>query len=139
VAGIRVSPKYGVNPAIPHCWVCSEAKNEVILAGRLNNDAEAPRGAVWDKVPCDRCKKVMETGIFMIECRDGEEGDNPYRTGRLWALTEEAFKRIFQGMARDESLKKRVCFIEESTAKAIGLHDHIPENPEDTLDGIAGR
>ena len=43
--GIRLSPKHGVNPAVPLCFLCGQAKNEIVLAGRLPGDVEAPRAA----------------------------------------------------------------------------------------------
>ncbi len=48
---ITLSERYGVNPAIPVCYFCNEEKAEIILAGRLPQDREAPRHAVWDKKP----------------------------------------------------------------------------------------
>ena len=50
---IRLSKKYGLNPAIPHCFYCNEAKKEVILAGAFGGGKEAPRAAVWDLLPSD--------------------------------------------------------------------------------------
>lgn len=39
---IRLSPKHGLNPSISVCFFCGEDKNEIILPGKLEGDAEAP-------------------------------------------------------------------------------------------------
>ena len=83
MSGIKLSPKYGLNCAIPLCFFCNKAKNEILLPGRLPGDVEAPRNAVWDKKPCQECAGYMQQGIILISVKDGESGagDNPYRTG----------------------------------------------------------
>lgn len=116
---MRLSEKHGVNCTIPHCFFCGEAKNELILAGRLPHDAEAPKGKVWDKNPCDKCKGHMEQGIILISVKNGEEGDNPYRTGGWVVIREEAFSRIFNGC--DAAIKKRVAFVPDEVWDKIGL------------------
>jgi hypothetical protein len=51
---------------------------------------------MWDVHPCDGCQKILnDGGHFIIETRDGESGDNPYRTGRYLAVTHEAAERLF--------------------------------------------
>lgn len=122
--GILLSTKHGVNPAIPRCYFCGNEKNEIILAGRLSNDAEAPKNAVWDFAPCDECKKLMEQGIILISVKDGQSGDNPYRTGGWIVLKEDAFKRIFKNS--DEAVKKRCAFLEDSAWDTIGLPRMVP-------------
>lgn len=51
---------------------------------------------------CPECSKAIAMGgIFFIECRDGEQGNsNPYRTGRLIAVREEAVKQMFNKYER---------------------------------------
>lgn len=116
---MRLSPKHGVNPTIPHCFLCGEAKNEIILAGHLKGDAEAPKNMVWDKEPCDKCKEHMEMGIILISVRNGESGENPYRTGGWIVLKEEAFRRIFNGC--DDVLEKRMAFVPDEVWDKIGF------------------
>jgi hypothetical protein len=69
---MRISKKHGVNPAIPLCFFCGEDKNELILAGAMKGDAEAPSGTVWDMNPCDECQNFMEQGVILISVMDGE-------------------------------------------------------------------
>lgn len=58
--------------------------------------AEAPHKVCLGNI-CDDCKKVIEDGgIFFIEVRDGESGNNPYRTGRIIAVKESAIKNILK-------------------------------------------
>lgn len=112
---IRISQKYGVNPAIPVCFFCTEPKNELILAGRLPNDEEAPQNAVWDMEPCDKCKSFMEQGIILVSVKNGEKGNNPYRTGG-WVVVKEG---IFNEDCK--ARKTRFAFIEDEEWDAIGL------------------
>lgn len=69
---LQLSQEHGVNPAIPKCFYCMKDKNELILAGRLKDDAEAPQGMVWDMNPCQECEELMAQGIILISVRDGE-------------------------------------------------------------------
>ena len=121
--GIRLSKKYGVNPAIPVCFFCGKEKNQLILAGRLGvKDEEAPKHKVWDMEPCDECKKLMEMGIMLISIRDGETEPNPYRTGQMCVVKEEAAKRMFPN--NGEVLKMRMAFVEDNVWNLIGLPVH---------------
>ncbi len=58
-AGIKVSPKHGVNPTIPICFWCGEEKGEIALLGKLPGDAEAPRNMVLDYEPSGRTKMAV--------------------------------------------------------------------------------
>ena len=116
---IQLSKKYGVNPSIPVCYFCNQEKNELILAGRMKEDAEAPRKAVWNMIPCDKCKEFMKQGIILISVKDGEGGRNPYRTGGWVVVKEEAAKRMFGETNR--ILETRVGFLEDTAWDTIGL------------------
>jgi hypothetical protein len=115
---IRLHPKFGVNPTILQCFLCGEDKNELALLG-AGYKGEAPKHMCINKEPCDKCKGYMEQGVILIGVKDGESGDNPFRTGRFCVIRDEAVKR----MLKDSSapLKSRVAFIEESTWVALGL------------------
>ena len=62
---IRLSEQHGVNPSVGKCFFCNEDK-EVVLLGRLPGDQEAPRSAVYNKEPCEKCKGYMELGVVLI-------------------------------------------------------------------------
>lgn len=119
---LRLSQKHGVNPAIPHCYFCGEAKNEVILAGLLPNDAEAPRAAVWDKRPCDRCAEHMRQGVMLIKVRDGEEHDNPHRLGSLVVVKDHVLDAIITNPDLLAHVKHaRVAFVPETVWTHLGF------------------
>ena len=89
---IRLSKKHGVNPSVLVCFACGEDTG-VGLLGALKNDAEAPH-RMYDRELCKRCRDAVNVGgVVLIEKR----GDK--RTGRMWILKDEAFKRIFGGRA----------------------------------------
>jgi hypothetical protein len=119
---IRLSPKHGVNPSLALCVACGK-DHSVILFGRLVGDTEAPR-RVLDGF-CNECESVVKQGgVILVECRDGS-GKDPYRTGRVWGITGEAFDRLFHGVQRPGVPgRPPVCYIEESAARKIGLPDH---------------
>ena len=104
MGSITVSKKYGVNPSMEVCSICGETMG-VVLFGASYKDkdgksAEAPLNVCMGNI-CDSCKKVLDDGgIFFIEVLDGEEGDNPFRTGRMIALKEEAVKKVFKDYSK---------------------------------------
>ena len=63
---IRISKKHGVNPTIPVCFWCGKDKNEIVLLGKLKEDAEAPHRAIMDYEPCDECKEYINQGVQLI-------------------------------------------------------------------------
>jgi len=113
---IRISEKHGVNPSMSVCFFCGKEKNELILVGRLMEDKEAPRKAVWNKEPCDECKKFMDMGIMLVSVKDRSDNENPYRTGRVAVIKEEAAHKIFNNLGKD-----RFAFITDEAWDNIGL------------------
>jgi len=120
---IRLSPKYGLNPSMSMCFLCGGEKNEIILPGLLKDDREAPKQAIWNKEPCEKCKSILDVGVMFIEVRDDESGNEPFRTGKIVGIREEAVFRMVPGY----NLKERICYIEESTLKKMlgDLYDVI--------------
>jgi hypothetical protein len=96
------------------CYVCGKEKNEVALLGAAYK-GEAPMHMILDKEPCDECKGLMAQGVMLISVRDGEHGENPYRTGKVVVVKEEAAQKMFTGFYG------RMAFIEDSAWKKIGL------------------
>ena len=143
MSGITLSPKHGLNPAVPKCYYCLQDKNEVVIPGRIDRrvpnrhgidkrevDIEAPRGAVWDMRPCDKCAALMQQGVILISIRDTEEPPppdekiiwNPYRTGGRAVVKDEAIPRIFHPPTLAEHiLKHRYAFIADSAWVVLGL------------------
>ena len=116
--GIRLHPEHGVNPTMTQCYLCGGEKNEIALLGAAYR-GKAPTRVCIDKEPCDSCKGMMAQGILLIGVRDGSQAD-PYRTGQIWVIKEEAAQKIF---GDHDIVTKRAGFLEESAARAIGLMD----------------
>lgn len=88
---ITLSPKHGVNPSVLHC-VCCGKDYGVALLGKLKGDKEAPRD-VYQGL-CSDCQGVVsQGGAMIIEVKDGETGNNPYRTGRIVGVSKEFKER----------------------------------------------
>ena len=119
---IKVSPKHGVNPTMVKCYVCGEPTNEIALLGRLPGDAESPHYAVLDKRPCEVCQHWMKEGVILISVRDGESGDDPYRTGGWCVVKDDAIRTIItpQSVA-DDILEHRTAFVPDAAWDAMGL------------------
>jgi len=113
---IRLHPKHGLNPTMPVCFCCGQDTGEIALLGAAYK-GEAPHRMVMDKAPCKKCQDLMTRGVILIETRDGEEGENPYRTGYMTVVTVEAARNIFNKNIDLE--KNRVFFIEERVLKTM--------------------
>lgn len=117
--GIRLSNKHGVNPSVGLCYFCGKAK-DVLLFGRMQDDAEAPHECIHDTEPCDVCKEHMKEGVFFMEARPGEGTDRPRPTGRLVCLKEKAAGELISNPEiRDRILKSRVCLLEPETFEKV--------------------
>lgn len=122
--GIRLSRKHGVNPSVMLCFFCNEPAG-VALLGRRPDDTEAPRQAVFDKTPCEKCKAYMEQGVILIsvdEQKSAGDLENPYRTGGWVVVKDELVRRIVQPAALAESiLRSRVAFVPDDAWDKLGL------------------
>lgn len=88
---ILLSPKHGVNLSVLHCICCGKDYG-IAMLGKLKGDEEAPRDMYQGL--CKDCEGVVnQGGAMIIEIKDGEEGSNPYRTGRLVGITKECKER----------------------------------------------
>lgn len=115
---ITLSPKYGVNPSIAHCICCGKSIG-VALLGELKGDVEAPRD-IYDGL-CDECESVVKReGALIIETRDGESGNNPYRTGRYVGISKDCKERLF--------IEHPLSFMEHTLFEK--LFGHIYEDEE---------
>lgn len=85
--GIKLSPKYGVNPTIPICFFCGEEKNEIALMGHIGDgrkreDIEAPKHMILDYEPCACCQEKFSHGVLIVEVNSYPNSDNqppPYQ------------------------------------------------------------
>lgn len=84
---IRLHKDHGLNPTIPTCFFCGEAKNEVVLLGAAYK-GEAPMQMVINAEPCDACKEKFALGITLF-------GVEPHVPGKTMPLNKGG---MFQGM-----------------------------------------
>lgn len=116
--GVRVSKEHSLNASMDTCFICGK-ETSIILFGTSYKDengktAKAPMRTCTGGL-CGTCQKVIdEGGIFFIAVKDGESGNNPYRTGQIGALKEEAVQRMFPDFPY-----KKINYIEESAYKQI--------------------
>ena len=88
---IKLSPKHGINPSVLHCIACGKDYG-VAMLGKLKNDEEAPKDIY--RGLCDKCQSVIDQGgVILIEVKDGETSNNPYRTGRMVGLNKDFKER----------------------------------------------
>ena len=100
---INLSPKYGVNPSVLHCFICGKEIGLALL-GKLKDDAEAPHDISNPNELCDDCKKALEKGKFILEVEDNSEENNPKRTGRYVRIKKDALPDI----------KSPICYMEHT-------------------------
>jgi hypothetical protein len=118
---IILSPKHGLNPSLLKCFACGKDAG-IALLGELKNDEEAPWEMTDKTIFCNNCQNVInQDGLLVISVRDGETGNNPFRTGKLVGITKEAKERIFK------DIKTNVCYMEDSVFDKIF---NISENEE---------
>jgi hypothetical protein len=124
---IKLYKKFGLNPSIPICWICSREKNELVLLGAGYKE-EAPMKMCIDKNPCDECKKFMEQGIIFIGVVDGTDHENPFRTGHFLVLKEQAVREMpMDDQLKQGILNKRVAFVEVSVLEKLGILDLLKD------------
>ena len=109
---IILSPKHGVNPSILHCQCCGKEYG-IGLAGRLKDDAEAPKDVMYGF--CNDCQKVIDQGgVMIVEVADGEgekNPKNPYRTGRIVGCSKQYKER--------NNITTPMIYMEQSMFQAI--------------------
>ena len=69
---ITLSPKYGVNPTILHCFICGK-ETVLALLGKLKGDVEAPKDMTNPNELCDDCKREL-ANIITLYLENFEEG-----------------------------------------------------------------
>lgn len=92
------------------CPICG--KDSGILLDRRLRDTFENGKKYRDNQPCQTCQKVLDLGgLWLIEVKDGEQGENPYRTGYMAGMSKEFRER--------NNIKEQVCYIPESDLKKI--------------------
>jgi hypothetical protein len=122
MSGVRLSKKHGLNPSIKQCYFCGEGDEIILFGSAFPGGEAAPHQAVYDKQPCQKCANLMKQGIMLIQVRDGESGENPYRTGMLCVVKDAAIREIVQPEELAEDIcKKRMCFVPVAAWTQLGL------------------
>ena len=91
--GIRVSKEFGVNPSVTRCECCGKEYGIALFGTGIKDrktgkTVEAPP-YVFQGLYND-CQGVIDQGgVMIIEVKDGETGNNPYRTGRLVGCSKQ--------------------------------------------------
>lgn len=130
---IKISPKYGANPALSYCFWCGKEKNEVLLMGRIGrDDQKAPEGIVRDYMPCEDCLKIIANGIQVVSAvevqpEDGRPPISPatdahptlYPLQMFTVMTKGGFRRMLQNLLRDKD------DVEEIYQESVKVHTSI--------------
>lgn len=113
--------------ALTRCFFCGEGK-DILIATRYRPDGSPVKdlsqfdGKVVDQEPCPKCAELMKQGVILISVRDGESGDNPYRTGGFWVIKDDSVRRIINlPELAEQIINRRVCFVPDEACKAMGL------------------
>jgi len=118
---IRLSDKHGVNPSITQCYYCGEDSG-IALLGRMKGDKKAPmKIGVVDMRPCNKCEDYMKQGVILISVRNGEEGNDPYRTGGWLVVLDSLIIKMTTEEKASQILEDRWTFIPDEAWDFIGL------------------
>ena len=134
----------GKHVAMTRCYYCGEG-SDILLHKKLGDVSEF-HNKVVSMNPCSKCEGYMKLGIIILTFDEGrsetnwhqpkpvrvktgynsfkeEPGmPNPFRTGGMFVISEDAFKRAFTGDGIIEfGLRMRFMFMEHNAAMAMGL------------------
>lgn len=110
--------------AMIKCYFCGKDKGLVMNTRLTQKHAEKIKkmhGHAIDYEPCDECKKLMKEGIMFISVKDGESGNNLYRTSKMCVIKDEAVKKFTSPEMFEQVKKTRMAFIEDSLWDMLGL------------------
>jgi hypothetical protein len=106
--------------ALTKCFFCG-GDNEIVmnkvLTKRHAEKVKEMHGKVINTHPCPKCQEYMKQGVILISVRDGETGQNPYRTGGFVVVKD----RALQGEAWEQAKKSRMCFVPDTVWDKLGL------------------
>ena len=136
-----------VGVALTNCFYCGQPDRIVLnkyLTERHAKEIKGLHGKVIDMEPCSKCAEVMKQGIMLVvfDPDKSEPGwnakgkiPNPWRTGHIAAITEEAFGQIVDKEKNKElyeyGLRHRFMFIEYEAAVKLGLIQIIEDKKEE--------
>lgn len=99
MAGIKLSPKHGVNASCTVCFFCGK-ETGIAMLGKLKGDVKAPRRIVANYIPCDECKEKHKQGRVIIEATHTPNGlpeiqKGVWPTGRWCLVSKESSQTLF--------------------------------------------
>ncbi len=120
--------KLGVALTKTLCSICAitEMDGDIVLNTVLTESnakkVEDMHGKVvaWSKEPCPACQDMKSKGFVLIGVDEDRTDDvtNPWRTGNIWCVKQEAAEIIFAGQPVPES---GVAFVDIKVCKQVGL------------------
>ena len=126
MSSIKLSPKHGLNPSISQCFFCGGDKGEIVLAGRMPKDAEAPMRMVVNYEPCETCRQQFAKGILVIGVTTHSPDSRPpiadgyYPSGQYMVMDEDHLIRLVGGKeAALPALASRKCLVNQSVLDEI--------------------
>lgn len=93
--GIRLSPKYGLNPSMIVCTLCGKETGALALLGKIGKgkeDKEAPKH-ICDGSICDDCKKSLEDNKERLFIN--------FESGKYVRLPDEALSKDYLERVKD--------------------------------------
>lgn len=139
MCSIQLSGSFGVNRSVELCFYCAKPKGAILFGKMHRNKAERlfgkdaaslyseqdvamPQSVCINREPCKTCGEWMRQGCLFISARDCGDMDNPQRTGGFAVLKDEALDALpLDPDARDDILRSRFCFVEDTMWRAMGL------------------
>ena len=119
--GIRLHPKYGLNPSVGMCFWCGEDTGEILLYGNAVK-GEAPMRSVASYAPCQSCASKWEQGFVFLEAdtkpiSEGQPEISPgaWPTGNYAVINPEAATKIMG----DERSRKGIALISPEQFKML--------------------
>lgn len=114
--------------ALTKCFFCG-GDHQIILHRRFRDISEI-HGKVFDMTPCNECEARMKQGVILLEIDEEkspkdwwkQEMPNPYRTGAMFVMKDEAVMRIFNAETAERIVNKtRWAFISSSVVQKLGI------------------
>lgn len=114
--------------ALTKCFFCGE-DNQIIMHRRFGDLSEI-HGKIINMEPCSTCQEHMKKGVILLVIDEKKSPDkwwekqlpNPYRTGLMAVIKDEAIQRLFNPETADRIINKtRWSFISSEAANQIGL------------------
>ena len=101
--------------AMAKCFACGNDAH-ILIHTRFRNIQEAHNKVDPHHPFCQQCADMMKAGnTILLSVRDGEKGENPYRTGRMCVMTPQGTARLFKGPP------PTLAFVEDTMWANLGL------------------